>query len=62
MYNILSLSRCDKVIEMTRNAAVKHEPLYPPLCWGDVEKDARVITSSDVRISQPHQVIGLYTL
>ena len=47
---------------MTRNAAVKHEPLYPPLCWGDVEKDARVITSSDVRISQPHQVIDLYTL
>ena len=28
---------------MTRGAAQKHEPLYPPLCWHDVEKEARTI-------------------
>lgn len=48
--------RCEDVIEMTRNSAVKHEPLYPPLCWRDVEKDAHVLISSDIRIPQTQQV------
>ena len=35
--------RCDTILAMTRGAAQKHEPLYPPLCWHDVEKEARTI-------------------
>jgi len=47
---------------MTRLAAAKHEPLYPPLCWKDVEKEAKILTSRTQNGSvNDQQVTECYT-